>query len=150
MLPFNFLTEMILHVRLNIRKAFPFITQTLSFQESSVTFYQMSKSWSSPKLKAFVDNNFIMAQMVQFLSDGVENIVRKGENASYQHFLLFPQFLFEPTHGERDRIVRTSLQSVSSDLSGPQLTSISKKVGTIVLALSQTSPGFYMSAVQVF
>ena len=88
--------------------------------------------------------------MVQFLLDGVENIVRKGENASYQHFLLFPQFLFEPTHSERDRIVRTSLQFVSSDLSGPELTSISKKVGTIVLALSQTNPGFYVSAVQVF
>ena len=26
------------------------------------------------------------------VSDGVENIVEKGENADYQHFLLFPQY----------------------------------------------------------
>ena len=29
--------------------------------------------------------------MVEFVSDNVENIVGKGENAGYQHFLLFPQ-----------------------------------------------------------
>ena len=31
------------------------------------------------------------AHMIIFLFDKVENMVRKGENASYQHFLLFPQ-----------------------------------------------------------
>ena len=28
--------------------------------------------------------------MIEFVFDGVENIVGKGENAGYQHFLLFP------------------------------------------------------------
>ena len=28
-----------------------------------------------------------------FVFDRVENIARKGENAGYQHFLLFPQCL---------------------------------------------------------
>ena len=32
-----------------------------------------------------------MAHMVQFFFGRVENMVRKGENAGYQHFLLFPQ-----------------------------------------------------------
>ena len=39
---------------------------------------------------AFADNNFKVAAMVQFLFDRVENIVVKGENAGYQHFLLLP------------------------------------------------------------
>ena len=43
------------------------------------------------KLKAFADDNSNVAQMVQFFWDRVENIVGKGENAGYQHFLLFPQ-----------------------------------------------------------
>ena len=29
--------------------------------------------------------------MTNFVLDRVENIVEKGENAGYQHFLLFPQ-----------------------------------------------------------
>ena len=36
-------------------------------------------------------SNFSVAQMVQFSFERVENIVGKGENAGYQHFLLFPQ-----------------------------------------------------------
>ena len=43
------------------------------------------------KLKAFADDNFSLAQMVQFFIDRVENIMGKGEHAGYQHFLLFPQ-----------------------------------------------------------
>ena len=45
--------------------------------------------WS--KLKAFADNNLKVAAMMIYLFDTVENIMGKGENAGYQHFLLFPQ-----------------------------------------------------------
>ena len=41
------------------------------------------------KLKAFADDNLNVAKTVKFLFDRVENIVGKGENAGYQHFLLF-------------------------------------------------------------
>ena len=41
--------------------------------------------WS--KLKAFANNNLKM----KILFGWVENIVGKGENAGYQHFLLFSQ-----------------------------------------------------------
>ena len=41
------------------------------------------------KLKAFADNNVIVAKMLQFLFDSKENIVRKKENAGCQHFLHF-------------------------------------------------------------
>ena len=33
------------------------------------------------------------------LYDTVENIVGEGENAGYQHFLLFPQFYHKPSSG---------------------------------------------------
>ena len=49
--------------------------------------------WS--KLKAFAGNKINGSKMMISLSDRVENIVGKGENAGYQHFLLFPQCFFK-------------------------------------------------------
>ena len=43
------------------------------------------------KLKAFADDKFNVASMLISVSGREENIVGKGENAGYQHFLLFPQ-----------------------------------------------------------
>ena len=45
--------------------------------------------WS--KLKALADDNINLAEKLKFVLERVENIVGKGENAGYQHFLLFPQ-----------------------------------------------------------
>ena len=42
------------------------------------------------KLKAFADNKINVAQMMTSVFDRVENLVKKAENAGYQHFLLFP------------------------------------------------------------
>ena len=42
------------------------------------------------KLKAFADDKINMIEKLKFLLGKVENIVGKGENAGYQHFLLFP------------------------------------------------------------
>ena len=42
-------------------------------------------------MKAFADDKINVAQMMISVSDKVENIVGKGENAGYQHFFLFPQ-----------------------------------------------------------
>ena len=47
------------------------------------------------KLKAFADNKLNFDKMTIFLSDKVENTEGKGENAGYQHFLLFPQCFFK-------------------------------------------------------
>ena len=44
--------------------------------------------WS--KLKAFADGIKLIKKM-NFVVDGVENIMGQAENAGYQHFLLFPQ-----------------------------------------------------------
>ena len=44
------------------------------------------------KLKAFVDDNkFVLAQMVQFLFDRIENIVGKGEGAGTSILSFSPQ-----------------------------------------------------------
>ena len=47
-------------------------------------------AWS--KLKAFADDKINMTSNLKFVLVRVENIVGKGENAGYQHFLLFLQF----------------------------------------------------------
>ena len=46
------------------------------------------------KLKAKRIN---VAEMTKFVLNLVENIVEKGENIGYQHFLLFPQCFLKPS-----------------------------------------------------
>ena len=43
-------------------------------------------------MKHFVDKNTKGIQELEFVFGWVENVVGKGENAGYQHFLLFPLF----------------------------------------------------------
>ena len=43
------------------------------------------------KLKGFADDKISVAKIMIYVFDEGENIVGKGENAGYQHFLLFPQ-----------------------------------------------------------
>ena len=43
------------------------------------------------KFKAFADDKIIQTQKLKFMLERAGNIVGKGENAGYQHFLLFPQ-----------------------------------------------------------
>ena len=38
-----------------------------------------------------------VVKMMTYVIDRVENIVRKGENAGYQHFLLIPQCFQKPS-----------------------------------------------------
>ena len=49
------------------------------------------------KLKAFADDKPNVAKLKTSLFDGVENIVGKGENPVYQHFLLFTQCFPKPS-----------------------------------------------------
>ena len=45
--------------------------------------------WSN--LKAFADDKINETEKLKFVMGRIENIVGKGENAGYQHFLFFPQ-----------------------------------------------------------
>ena len=51
-----------------------------------------NKNLDLSKFKASADYNWKVAQMAKFVLNRVENFVRKGENAGYQHFLLFRHF----------------------------------------------------------
>ena len=51
--------------------------------------------WQS-KLKAFADEKTNVTQKVKFVLERVENILGKGKNAGYQHFLLFPKCFQKP------------------------------------------------------
>ena len=48
-------------------------------------------------LKVFAEDKFNVAKMTVSLFDRVENTVGNGENAGYQHFLLFPQCFPKPS-----------------------------------------------------
>ena len=56
----------------------------------------MYLEWS--KLKTFADDKMSVAQKLKFVYGKVENIVGKGENAGYQHFLLFSNIFGSPFH----------------------------------------------------
>ena len=49
------------------------------------------------KLKAFADDKINVNKNVTFLLRRVENILGRGENAGYQHFLLFLQYFQKPS-----------------------------------------------------
>ena len=42
-------------------------------------------------LKKCADDKINVSQEIKFVVYKIQNIVGKGENAGYQHFLLFPQ-----------------------------------------------------------
>ena len=50
--------------------------------------------WS--KLKALADDKLNVTHKLKFVSERIENILGKGENAGYQHFLLFPKCFQKP------------------------------------------------------
>ena len=64
---------------------------------SLLTRNHTPKVFALSELKAFTGEKFIVAQMVHFFLNREEKIVGKGENAGYQHFLLFSQFFQKAT-----------------------------------------------------
>ena len=57
---------------------------------SSIKPLPDSKILDVIKLKALADDKLNVAKMMLSLLDRVENTVGRGENAGYQHLLLFP------------------------------------------------------------
>ena len=66
-------------------------SESISFPDCKSNTLPNCEIWDLTELKAFADDNINVAQKVKLALGMVENIVRKGENAGYQHFLLFPQ-----------------------------------------------------------
>ena len=65
-----------------------------------LTVIKMDNLWfnSLPKrqyfglAKAFIDDKIYVAKKMKFVLERVENIMGKGEQAGYQHVLLFPKY----------------------------------------------------------
>ena len=49
------------------------------------------------KFKGFANDKINVAEKLKFAVQRIEIIVGKGDNAGYQHFLLFPQFFQQPS-----------------------------------------------------
>ena len=60
-------------------------------KEDTVNSLPNNKFLDLSKLKAFADDKINGTQKLKFVLRKVDNIEEKGENAGYQHFLLFPQ-----------------------------------------------------------
>ena len=58
-------------------------------QSSPITTSPNDKILDCSKFKAFADDKSNVKMMISFF-DKVDNAVGKGDNAVYQHFLLFP------------------------------------------------------------
>ena len=56
-----------------------------------LTSFPNDKFSDLSKLKAFADDKINVREKLKFVLGSMENIVGKGENAGYQHFLLFTQ-----------------------------------------------------------
>ena len=68
------------------------ITQNFfSFGKGIINSLPNDKILDVSELKAFADDRINEAKMMISVFDRVKNIVGKGENAAYQHFLFFAQ-----------------------------------------------------------
>ena len=57
----------------------------------SINSLPNDKFYTYSKFKAFADNKINVTQKEKFAMVWLENTEGKGENAGYQHFLLFPK-----------------------------------------------------------
>ena len=64
----------------------------VEFFTCSLVGYTKQQNFGFSKLKTFADvTKLALLRYFNLFFERVENIVGKGENAGYQHFLLFPQ-----------------------------------------------------------
>ena len=106
--------------------------------------FQLVSTWA---VKFRADDNFTFDKNGTKFFKLEENTVGKGEIAHYEQFLLFPQCFSYDLYC-RYLKTRACLGTVQNLLFGKGLiTRLDLKINN--LALYQTSPGFYVSAVQV-
>ena len=87
-----------------------------------VNFLPNDKILDLSKLNALADDNLNANNKLKFGLERVENIAGKGENAGYQHFLLFPQcFQKASSRGLlKVRIVRKMVKEVQISSDGQE------------------------------
>ena len=77
--------------------AFSYFLQGLKKLIHSRSFNPLPNKKILDVTKAFAGDKLNIANMKIFPFHGIENTVGKGENAGYQHFLLFPQCFSKPS-----------------------------------------------------
>ena len=65
--------------------------QSVKYSDENDISLPNDKILDGSKLKAFADDKINVNKKIKFALGRIESIVGKGENAGYQHFLLFPQ-----------------------------------------------------------
>ena len=78
------------HCKLNLHTLLPGATGHI-YLRYTINSLPNDKILDWSKLQALADDNINLAEKLKFVLERVENIAGKGENAGYQHFLLFPQ-----------------------------------------------------------
>ena len=72
------------------------------------------------ELIAFKDKKIKVTDKLKFVLGRLKNIVGKGENADFQHFLLFPQFFqkvsFFKVGKSQDCVVKTETEAICDTL----------------------------------
>ena len=72
----------------------------MSGKELTLNSLPYGKILDCSKLKAFAKDTIYGAEKLKFVLERVEKIVGNGENAGYQHFLLFPQSFQKASYSE--------------------------------------------------
>ena len=62
------------------------------FPQQNFRLVQNNKILDWSKLKPFAEDKINVTEKLKFVLGRAENIIGKGENAGYQHFLLFQMF----------------------------------------------------------
>ena len=60
-----------------------------------LTLYHTNDFQLDPNCINLQTKKLFVSQLIIYFTDQVENIVEKGENAGFQHFLLFPQCFYK-------------------------------------------------------
>ena len=82
--------------------------------QNCLILYPAVKKCTCPIFKKIVHYNLYVAQILEIVFDSVENIMGKGENASYQHFLFLSTMFSKslPYYGVKshDCVLKVALQ----------------------------------------
>ena len=113
-------------------KVFNFDRSKALFFDKRVNPLPNNKILDQSKLKAFADDKINSTEKSKLVLRRVENFVGKGENAEYQHFLLFPQCFQKPSHSRSLKVgtVWSRVNPIPLNCSIPSFNNLDKKKTT--------------------
>ena len=76
----------------------------LLYRRKKLSFFDISVFNCLPSYKTICRQKLTVAKIITSVSDRSVNTVGNGENAGYQHFLLFSQCFQKPTFAESKKV----------------------------------------------